>query len=176
MKTVKFPKFQTQDSSISMRNEEFFCLVFYFWGNGQYEYLSIVVTLLLPLLLGVGGLMIRRHPDVFQRNPVTCWFSCINSTSFFFGSPRSAPAACLTLKESIYNSEHLLRIPREERLVWAAPDLNLASQLQFPNLSSRLSERERAAFTFAACQRASVRPPAFQRVNSGCVRHHKSRS
>lgn len=91
-----------------------------------------------------------RHTDVFQRTSgsVTCRFSHINSTSVFLwgcvclgGSRSSAPTACLTLQEPIYNLEHLLCIPREDCLVWAAPDFNLASQIQFPNLSSRLSVR-----------------------------------
>lgn len=125
-----------------------------------------------------------RYAGKFQRDcgSVTCGLSHTNRNSVCLrGCVRlrgSAPAACLSLKEPIYNSQHLLCIPREDCLVWAAPDFNLASQLQFPNLTLRLSVpvcRSRADFTFA-CQRASATPLPFQRVNSGCICHHKSRS
>lgn len=86
--------------------------------------------------------------------------------------------ACLTLKEAIYNSQRLLCIPREDCLVWAAPDFNLASQLQFPNLSLRLSVpvQPQRGRLHVACQRASRTSLPFRRVNSGCVCLHKSHS
>lgn len=83
--------------------------------------------------------------------------------------PRRLPAAGLALEEPIYNLEHLLRIPREDGVVWAAPRFNLASQLTLPDQSWRLSASA-AAFTFAARQRASVRPLPSLRRSAPAVR------
>lgn len=110
--------------------------------------------------------MADRRTDMFQRHSggVTCWFPhkqqlCLPVRVRSSARPHQQPARP-ALEEPIYNLERLLCIPREDRLVWAAPDFNLASQLQFPNPSSRLSVTA-AAFTFAARQQASVRPLPF---------------
>lgn len=115
------------------------------------EYFSIVV-LLLWLTTSTSVVWFWRSDDMpacrhvskelwqsyLQVLPHNCLLrGCIR----LLGSHLSATAACLTLKEPIYNLEHLLCIPREDCLVWAAPDFNLASRLQFPNLSLRLSVR-----------------------------------